>query len=74
MAKEERLIIRSSEVVGYETGFLYDDHFPPSEPGGRGKNYHHIPFQWKKPQDDRSLSADLPGARQRKMFVSPNCS
>ena len=63
MTKGERLIIRSSEVVGYETGFLYDDHFPPSEPDGRGKNYHHIPFQWKEPQDDRSLSADclVPG-------------
>ena len=58
MAKGERLIIRSSEIVGYETGFLYDDHFPPSEPDGRGKNYHHIPFQWKQPPNDRVLAAD----------------
>lgn len=63
MAQGERLIIRSSEVVGYETGFLYDDHFPPSEPDGRGKDYHHIPFQWKQPRNDRVLAADcvVPG-------------
>ena len=43
----ERLILRTSEIIGHETGFLYDDHFPPSELEGRGKNYHHIPFEWK---------------------------
>ena len=61
--RESRLIIRSSEVVGYETGFVYDDHFPPSEPDGRGKSYHHIPFQWKQPPNDRVLAADcvVPG-------------
>jgi hypothetical protein len=58
MAKGERLIIRSSEIVGYEDGFLYDDHFPVSEPDGRGRDYHHIPFQWKQPENDRVLSAD----------------
>jgi len=58
MTQGERLIVRSSEVVGYETGFLYDDHFPPSEPEGRGKHYHHIPFRWKEPRDNRSLSAN----------------
>lgn len=72
MAKGERLIIRSSEIVGYETGFLYDDHFPRSEPDGRGKNYHHIPFQWKEPQDDRSLSADclVPGKGKFSLALS----
>ncbi len=33
----ERIILRTSEIIGHETGFLYDDHFPPSEPEGRGK-------------------------------------
>lgn len=54
----ERIIIRSSEILGYEQGFLYDDHFPPSEPDGRGKDYHHIPFQWKVVNPDQELFAD----------------
>jgi hypothetical protein len=57
LGPNERLILRTSEVVGYETGFLYDDHFPPSEPEGRGKNYQHIPFEWKA-NGDKELSAD----------------
>lgn len=43
----ERLILRTSEVIGDEHSFLYDDHFPPSEPEGRGKDYKHIPFEWQ---------------------------
>jgi hypothetical protein len=43
----QRLILRTSEVIGYETGYFYDDHFPPSEPQGRGKAYQHIPFEWR---------------------------
>ncbi len=54
----ERIIIRTSEVVGYEKGFLYDDHFPPSEPDGRGRDYHHIPFQWKVVKPEQELFAD----------------
>ncbi len=54
----ERLILRTSEVIGYETGFLYDDHFPPSEPEGRGKNYHHIPFEWRVIRPGEELFAD----------------
>ena len=54
----ERIILRTSEVIGHETGFLYDDHFPPSEPDGRGKNYHHIPFEWTVTRPDRELYAD----------------
>ena len=55
----ERIILRTSEIVGHETGFLYDDHFPPSEPQGRGKNYRHIPFTWQvKP--DKELFSDCP--------------
>ena len=63
MAKDERIIVRSSEIVGHETGFFYDDHFPPSEPEGRGKDYQHIPFQWNDPEDSRELSANcqVPG-------------
>ena len=54
----ERLILRTSEIIGHETGFLYDDHFPPSEPEGRGKNYHHIPFEWKVVTPNHELFAD----------------
>jgi len=46
LGPSERIILRTSEIIGHETGFLYDDHFPPSEPEGRGKTYHHIPFEW----------------------------
>jgi hypothetical protein len=72
MGKGERLIIRSSEIVGYETGFLYDDHFPPSEPDGRGKDYRHIPFQWKQPRNDRVLSTDclVPGKGKFSLTLS----
>ena len=54
----ERLILRTSEIIGYETGFLYDDHFPPSEPEGRGKNYRHIPFEWKVVRPGKELFAE----------------
>src|SRR5690606_10095731 len=63
MMKGERLILRTSEIVGYETGFLYDDHFPPAEPEGRGRGYRHIPFRWNEPPLENELSADctVPG-------------
>lgn len=54
----ERLILRTSEIIGYEKGFLYDDHFPPSEPDGRGKDYRHIPFEWKVVRPGKELFAD----------------
>lgn len=54
----EGLILRTSEIIGYETGFLYDDHFPPTEPDGRGKNYRHIPFEWKIIRPEEELYAD----------------
>jgi hypothetical protein len=54
----ERLILRTSEIIGYEKGFLYDDHFPPSEPNGRGRDYHHIPFEWKVVRPGQELFAD----------------
>lgn len=59
----ERLILRTSEVIGHETGFLYDDHFPPSEPEGRGKNYRHIPFEWQVVEPGKELFTDcaVPG-------------
>lgn len=59
----ERLILRTSEIIGHETGFLYDDHFPPSEPDGRGKNYRHIPFEWNVVKDGTELFTDcaVPG-------------
>ena len=51
----ERIILRTSEIIGHEAGFLYDDHFPPSEPEGRGKHYHHIPFEWQRLKDGQEL-------------------
>ncbi len=54
----ERIILRTSEIIGYETGFLYDDHFPPSEPEGRGKKYHHIPFEWQVVKPGGELFTD----------------
>ena len=70
----ERLILRTSEVIGYETGFLYDDHFPPSEPEGRGKSYHHIPFEWrviKAPGEE--LFADCPVPAEGKISMRLTC-
>lgn len=57
MSKDERIIIRSSEIVGFPDVFLYDDHFPPCESEGRGKAYEHIPFQWNDENVPRRLSA-----------------
>ena len=54
----ERLILRTSEIIGHETGFLYDDHFPPSEAEGRGKNYQHIPFEWNVATPNHELFAE----------------
>ena len=54
----ERLILRTSEIIGYEAGFLYDDHFPTSEPDGRGRSYRHIPFEWRVIRPGRALFAD----------------
>jgi len=47
MADGERLILRTSEIVGYDAGYLYDDHFPVQEQDGRGKSYRHIPFKFR---------------------------
>ena len=62
MEEHDRLIIRSSEIVAYETGYLYDDHIPPCEKEGRGRDYNHIPFKWDV--HDESLHAahcNVPG-------------
>ncbi len=40
----ERLIIRSSEIVGYPESYFYDDHLRPTDPEGRGKGYSHRSF------------------------------
>jgi hypothetical protein len=69
----ERLILRTSEVIGYETGFLYDDHLPPSEPEGRGKNYHHIPFEWRVIQPGGELFADCPVPTKGRFSIRLNC-
>jgi len=59
----ERLILRTSEIVGYEGAYLYDDHFPPAEPEGRGKAYEHVSFQWDATRAPSALSArcEVPG-------------
>jgi hypothetical protein len=54
----ERIILRTSEIIGHETGFLYDDHFPPSELDGRGKSYRHTPIEWQVVQAGRELNAE----------------
>ncbi len=60
MADDERIIIRACEIIGYPEGFLYDDHLPPAEPEGRGKDYRHIAFQWDADQAPAMLAADCP--------------
>jgi hypothetical protein len=61
--KGERLILRTSEIVGFDTGYFYDDHFPTQEQNGRGKGYRHIPFQFDWSKAPRVVSADcvVPG-------------
>lgn len=63
MPAGERVILRSSEIVGYREAFLYDDHFPPCEAGGRGKDYEHISFQWDAADAPERLTAacEAPG-------------
>ena len=69
----ERLILRTSEIIGYETGFLYDDHFPPSELEGRGKNYHHIPFEWQVIKPGEELFADCPVPQKGRFSMRLTC-
>lgn len=66
MAKGERIIIRSSEIVGYDGGYLYDDHIPVLDLEGRGKDYQHIPFQFNAEKAPDALSANcvVPGKGQ----------
>ncbi len=54
----ERIILRSSEMVGYPEAYFYDDHKRRSDPGGRGKGYRHASFQWDVGQAPDRLSAD----------------
>jgi len=64
MDGSDRIILRSSEIVGYEGGYFYDDHLPgPAEPEGRGKEYKHIPFQWDSAGAPEALkvNCDVPG-------------
>lgn len=65
----QRLILRTSEVIGYETGFLYDDHFPPSEPEGRGKTYQHISFEWRVVRPGQELFADCVVPRKGRFSI-----
>ena len=44
-------------MIGYPQGYFYDDHFPPADPQGRGKDYQHISFQWQAQQTPAELSA-----------------
>ena len=58
MPPGERIIVRSCEMIGEPTSFLYDDHTPPAEAATRGKNYVHTSFQWDTSSAPRQLSAD----------------
>jgi len=57
MNEGERIILRSSEIVGFDTGYFYDDHFPTQEQNGRGKEYEHISFKWNTDKAPQELSA-----------------
>lgn len=63
MKPGERLILRAAEIVGYESGYFYDDHFPTQEQQGRGKGYRHTSFQWdtKKAPEELSAVCAVPG-------------
>src|SRR5205823_2348542 len=65
----DRIIVRSCEIVGYATGFLYDDHLPASEPEGRGEKYRHIPFQWDAEKSRVALSADCVVPSKGKFWI-----
>jgi hypothetical protein len=74
MSAGERIIIRSSEEVGYEKEFLYDDHFPPAEPERRGKDYKHVPFTWnsrKSASQGLVAHCNLPGKGGFWLRLSP---
>ena len=58
MKDGERIILRSSEIVGYPESYFYDDHKRPSELGGRGQGYSHRSFQWDNGQAPDRLSVD----------------
>ena len=58
MGPGERLILRSCEIVGCPEAYLYDDHYPPAEPEGRGKHYEHRSFQWDASGCPERLWAD----------------
>ena len=66
LEKGERLILRTSEIVGYDAAYFYDDHFPTQEQDGRGRGYKHTAFEWntQKTPDELSASCKLPGKGQ----------
>jgi hypothetical protein len=72
MKDGERLILRAAEIVGFDSGYLYDDHFPTQEQEGRGKDYKHISFQWNatKAPDELSAVCDVPGKGQFKLRLT----
>lgn len=45
MKEGERIILRSSEIVGWPESYFYDDHKRPTDPGGRGQGYSHRSFK-----------------------------
>jgi len=63
MADGDRLILRTSEIIGYDTGYFYDDHFPTQELNTRGKTYRHLPFGWNvsNTPDKLEASCKVPG-------------
>jgi len=57
MEPGERLILRTSEIIGWPQAYLYDDHTPPADPEGRGKDYQHTSFQWDASAAPKALIA-----------------
>jgi hypothetical protein len=58
MDPDDRIIIRSSEIVGYENGYFYDDHIPTYDLEGRGRNYKHTSHGWNKDRMPGILCAE----------------
>ena len=58
MEQNERLILRTCEIIGYPETYVYDDHLPTYDPEGRGRLYQHHPFTWDVPKQPHRLSAD----------------
>lgn len=60
MPRDDMLVLRSSEIVGHQEQFFYDDHVHIADPEHRGKHYAHTPFVWDQPEGGTRLTARCP--------------